>query len=159
VLAEPYCLIGVAVLCAEDAEKARWLHGSSRLSVLRLRTGRPSTLPSPQEAAGYLYTATDRHLMASATASHVVGDPASVVAELNRLVAVTGVNELMVTTSTFGHDERLRSYEVLAEHAAAQGSTITTGAAVGPEGGGTRAAAGGGRSGGGGGRSGGGGGS
>src|SRR5262249_22005100 len=75
-LAEPYCLIGVAVLCAEDAEKARWLHGSSRLSVLRLRTGRPSTLPSPQEAAGYLYTATDRHLMASATASHVVGDPA-----------------------------------------------------------------------------------
>jgi luciferase family oxidoreductase group 1 len=117
-LAEPYCLIGVAVLCANDAEEARWLHGSSRLSVLRLRTGRPSTLPSPEEAAAYPYTAADRALIASATASHVVGDPATVIAVLDRLAALTGVDELMVTTSTFGHAERLRSYELLAEQAA-----------------------------------------
>jgi luciferase family oxidoreductase group 1 len=140
----PYCLIGVAVLCAEDGGTARWLHGSSRLSVLRLRTGRPSTLPSPQEAADHLYTAADRHLMASATASHVVGDPPTVVAELNRLIAITGVDELMVTTSTFGHAERLRSYELLAEHAAGPGSTITAAVAAGPCGGGDRAGGGGG---------------
>ena len=36
-LAEPYCLISVSVLCAEDAATAQWLHGSSRLSMLRLR--------------------------------------------------------------------------------------------------------------------------
>jgi alkanesulfonate monooxygenase SsuD/methylene tetrahydromethanopterin reductase-like flavin-dependent oxidoreductase (luciferase family) len=85
---------------------------------LRLRTGRPSTLPSPEEAAAYPYTAADRALIASATASHVVGDPATVIAELDRLAALTGVDELMVTTSTFGHAERLRSYELLAEQAA-----------------------------------------
>jgi luciferase family oxidoreductase group 1 len=117
VLAEPYCLIGVAVICADDADEARWLHGSSRLSVLRLRTGRPSTLPSPEEAAGHHYTAADRALIASATSSHVVGDPASVGSELNRLLTVTGVDELMVTTSTFGHPERLRSYQLLADEA------------------------------------------
>ncbi len=116
-LAKPYCLIGVSVVCADDADEARRLHGSSRLSVLRLRTGRPSTLPDPDEAASYYYTATDRAVIASATASHVVGDPAAVGAELNRLVAVTGVDELMVTTSTFGHTERLRSYQLLAEEA------------------------------------------
>jgi luciferase family oxidoreductase group 1 len=122
VLAEPYCLIGVAVLCADDAATAHWLHGSSRLSVLRLRTGRPSTLPSPQESASYPYTAADQALIASATASHVVGDPATVLAELNRLVAATGVNELMVTTSAFDHAARLRSYELVAAEASSPGA-------------------------------------
>ena len=60
VLAEPYALIGVAVLCADDAEEAHRLHGSSRLSLLRARTGQPSTLPSPDEASTYPYTAADR---------------------------------------------------------------------------------------------------
>ncbi len=118
VLAEPYALIGVAVLCADDAEEAHRLHGSSRLSLLRARTGQPSTLPSPDEASTYPYTAADRELIASATASHVVGDPDVVVGELNRLAAATGVDELMVTTNTFSHAARLRSYQLLAERAA-----------------------------------------
>jgi len=122
VLAEPYCLIGVAVVCAEDAERARWLHGSSRLSTLRLRTGHPSTLPSPQEAADYPYAGVDRAVIASATGSHVVGDPATVLAELGHLVERTGVDELMVTTSLYDHVDRLRSYELLAG-AAGLGST------------------------------------
>jgi luciferase family oxidoreductase group 1 len=117
VLAEPYCLIGVAVVCAEDHERAQWLHGSSRLSVLRLRAGHPSTLPGPHEAAQYPYTAAERALIRAATSSHVVGDPATVVAQLAELVTVTGVDELMVTTSTFDHADRLRSYDLLAQNA------------------------------------------
>jgi luciferase family oxidoreductase group 1 len=59
-LAEPYCLISVSVVCAEDAAAAQFLHGSSRLSALRLRAGRPSTLPSPDESAGRSYRGGDR---------------------------------------------------------------------------------------------------
>ncbi len=117
VLAQPYCLISVFVLCADDAETARWRHGSARLSALRQRTGHPSTLPSPQEAAGYSYSAAEQDVMAEATASHVVGDPASVAGELGGLVASTGADELMVTTSTFTHDDRLASYKLLAQAA------------------------------------------
>jgi luciferase family oxidoreductase group 1 len=113
-LAEPYCLIGVAVVCADSTERAHWLHGSSRLSLLRLRGGHPSTLPSPEEAADYPYTAADRALLAATSSSHVVGDAATVVAQLAELERVTGVDELMVTTSTFDHADRLRSYELLA---------------------------------------------
>src|SRR3954454_6776654 len=36
-LAKPYVMIGVAAVCAETDERARWLHGSARLSFLRLR--------------------------------------------------------------------------------------------------------------------------
>jgi luciferase family oxidoreductase group 1 len=114
VLAEPYCLIGVAVVCADDEERAEWLHGSSRLSMLRLRSGHPSTLPSPQEAADYAYSEADRALMASTTGSHIVGDPEKVMEGLGELAARTGVDELMITTNTFAHADRLRSYELLA---------------------------------------------
>ncbi len=113
-LAEPHCLISVSVLCAEDAAAAHWLHGSSRLSMLRLRAGRPSTLPSPDEAAGRSYSAAEQAVVDEATGSHVVGDPAAVVDRLDRLVASTGADELMVTTSTFAHGDRLASYELLA---------------------------------------------
>ena len=37
-LDEPYAKVGVAVVCAETDEQARWLHGPARLSFLRLRT-------------------------------------------------------------------------------------------------------------------------
>jgi luciferase family oxidoreductase group 1 len=113
-LAEPYCLISVSVLCAEDAAAAQWLHGSSRLSMLRLRAGHPSTLPSPEEAAGRPYSAAEQTVIAEATGSHVVGDPATVIELLDRLVANTGADELMVTTNTFAHADRLASYELLA---------------------------------------------
>jgi luciferase family oxidoreductase group 1 len=113
-LAEPYCLISVSVLCAEDAETAHWRHGSSRLSMLRLRAGRPSTLPSPEEAAERPYSAAEQAVIAEATGSHMVGDPATVIEQLDQLVETTGTDELMVTTSTFAHADRLASYELLA---------------------------------------------
>ncbi len=117
VLSEPFCLISVSVACAEDGERARWLHGSSRLSMLRLRTGHPSTLPSPEEAAGYPYTDAERAVMAEATASHVVGTPAEVVSALSHLSQRTGVDELMITTSTYDHTDRLESFRLLADGA------------------------------------------
>ena len=112
-LAEPYCLISVAALCAEDAAAAHWLHGSSRLSLLRLRAGRPATLPSPEEAAGRSYSAAEQAVIAEATSSHVVGDPDSVAEALGRLAAATAADELMVTTSTFAQSARLASYRLL----------------------------------------------
>jgi luciferase family oxidoreductase group 1 len=121
VLAEPYCLISVSVLCAEDAATAHWLHGSSRLSMLRQRGGHPSTLPSPEEAAQRPYSAAEQAVIAEATGSHIVGDPATVIEQLDRLVARTGADELMVTTSTFAHADRLASYELLARAGAGPG--------------------------------------
>ncbi|MGD0700585.1 MAG: LLM class flavin-dependent oxidoreductase [Trebonia sp.] len=120
-LKQPYCLISVSVLCAEDAATARWLHGSSRLSTLRLLAGRPATLPSPEEAAERPYSAAEQVVIAEATGSHVVGDPRTVIEQLDRLIASTGADELMVTTSTFAHADRLASYQLLARAAAGPG--------------------------------------
>jgi luciferase family oxidoreductase group 1 len=117
VLAEPYSIVSVSVVCAPDAERAYWLHGSTRLFSLRLRTGHPSTLPSPEEAAEYPYTPEEMAVIDQATGSHIVGDQATVLEHLAILADRTGVDELMVVTSTYSHADRLASYELLA-HAA-----------------------------------------
>jgi luciferase family oxidoreductase group 1 len=113
-LAQPYCLISVSVLCAADAAHAHWLHGSTRLSMLRLRTGRPARLPSPEEAARRSYSSDERAVIGEATGSHLVGDLATVTRRLQQLVDSTGADEVMLTTSTFAHADRLASYELLA---------------------------------------------
>jgi luciferase family oxidoreductase group 1 len=116
-LKQPYSLISVSVLCAKDAATARWLHGSTRLSTLRLKAGRPGPLPSPEEAAITACSTAEQAVIADATKSDVVGDPAAVTDALARLQASTGADELMVTTSTFDHAARLASYELLASAA------------------------------------------
>ena len=114
-LAEPYTMLGVAVVCAETDERARWLHGPGKLSFLRLRSGRPSTFPSPEEAAAYEYTDDERAFVESWTASHVVGSPATVRIGLRELQERTGADELMLTTNLYDHADRIRSYELVAE--------------------------------------------
>ncbi len=114
-LAEPHAMIGVAVLCAESDQHARWLHGSARLSFLRLRTGRPGTFPSPEEAAAYEYTPDQREFVESWTSSHVVGSPETVRDGLLELQRSTASDELMLTTNVYDHGDRLRSYELVAE--------------------------------------------
>ena len=113
--AEPYAMVGVAVVCAETDEHAGWLHGPARLSFLRLRSGRPSTLPSPEEAAAYEYPADERAFVEGWTASHVVGSPGTVRNSLLELQQRTAADELILTTNVYDHADRIRSYELVAE--------------------------------------------
>ena len=123
-LAEPYALISVFALCADDGDRARWLHGPARLSALRQRAGRPSAVPAPDEAAAYAYSAAEQDVIAEVTAAHVVGDPAAVASRLGQILSDTGADELMVTTTTFAHADRLASYELLARALVDQGDGL-----------------------------------
>jgi alkanesulfonate monooxygenase SsuD/methylene tetrahydromethanopterin reductase-like flavin-dependent oxidoreductase (luciferase family) len=108
-------MIGVPVICAETSERARWLSGPSALSFVRLRQGRPQQLPTPEAAAEYVFTPSERELVRSWTAPLIVGDPGEVREQLEALAALTAVDELMITTMVHGPADRLRSYELLAE--------------------------------------------
>ena len=114
VCAEPHAMVAVAVVCAPSDEEARWVAGPSELSALQLRTNRLGPLPTPETAASYVYSSAERELVEMVTATHVVGDPATVRAELEQLIERTGADELMVTTRVHGHDHRRRSYELVA---------------------------------------------
>jgi luciferase family oxidoreductase group 1 len=125
-LDRPYVMIAVPVICAETTEHAQWLAGPSRLSFVRLRQGRPATLPTPEEAAAYTFTPMEREIARGWKAPLILGDPPTVRAGLDALAAATGADELMITTMVHGHADRLRSYELVAD-AWARASSNTVG--------------------------------
>jgi len=119
VLDKPYAMVCASVVLADTTEHARWIAGPGALAFLRLRNGRPGPLPSPQEAADHPYSDLDRMFIEERMSSQVVGDPATVDEQLAKLLDDTGADELMVTTMVYDQADRLRSYELLTELAAA----------------------------------------
>ena len=111
----PFAMIGVQVLCAPSFEEARFLAGASALGFLRLRQGRPGPMPTPEEADAAALTSEERAFLDGRLASAVLGTPADVRSQLADLVERYGVDELMVTTATHRHEDRVRSFELLAE--------------------------------------------
>src|SRR4029077_8880518 len=91
------------------------VHGAAKLSFLRPRARRPSTLPSPEEADAYGYSPDERAFVESWTSSHVVGSPAAVQEGLLELRERAAADELILTTNVYDHSDRIRSYELIAE--------------------------------------------
>ena len=114
-LAEPYALIAVSAIAADTEAEARRLSRSGELSFVRLRAGRPGTLPSPEEAEQYAFTPGERQLLESRGSAHVAGDPGQVAAALQQLQQETQADELMITTMVHDPAARLRSYELVAK--------------------------------------------
>lgn len=115
VLERPYAMIAASVLAADTDAEAMRLAMSGALQFLRLRQGQPGLVPTPEEAAAYPYTEQERGFVEDRLGGQIIGSPATVRAGVEELVERTGVDELMVVTSTHDGADRLRSYELLAE--------------------------------------------
>ncbi|MFB6819578.1 LLM class flavin-dependent oxidoreductase [Streptomyces sp. NPDC056347] len=115
VLDAPYALIGVAALAADDEREARRQVLSGALSMVRLRTGRPGLVPTPEEAEAYDYSPMEREFVDSWLTNIVHGTADQVRTGLNDLAARTGADELMITANAHGGEARLRSYELIAD--------------------------------------------
>ena len=113
-LAEPYAMVGVAVLCAESDEQARWLHGSARLSFLA--SARAGQAPPLTRGGGcvrvHARPAGVRRERALVPRRRLARDGARRAA---RAAACNGADELMLTTNVYDHLDRLRSYELVSE--------------------------------------------
>ncbi|HEY3842722.1 MAG TPA: LLM class flavin-dependent oxidoreductase [Acidimicrobiales bacterium] len=113
-LEEPRAMVAVSVICAPSEDEARWLAGSSALSILQLRTGRLGLLPSPDEAAAYSFSAAELAIVEEAMATHLVGDPESVGQGLSQLQHRTGADEIMLSTRAHSYEARVRSLTLIA---------------------------------------------
>lgn len=111
----PSAVLAVAVVCGETEEHARRISSSMELAWVRLRSGKPGPLPSPEEALAYPYTPAERRLADTYRSMQIVGDASTVRARIEEVAEHTAADEIMVTTNVHDHAERLRSYERLAE--------------------------------------------
>jgi luciferase family oxidoreductase group 1 len=114
-LSEPYALIGVSALAADSKDEAHRQVRAHALAMIRLRTGRPGLVPSPEEAEAYDYSPMEQEFADSWLNNVVYGTPDEVRAGLDALAGRTGVQELMITANAHGGEARVRSYDLIAD--------------------------------------------
>ena len=116
-LDRPYVCVSVDVMVGETEEQAGRMAQGHALWVLGIRSGEGAIpFPSPDESRSHAWTEDEEELVADRVSTQVVGSPEQVVERLERLVRITRADELVVTTMTHDHADRVRSYELLAKH-------------------------------------------
>jgi alkanesulfonate monooxygenase SsuD/methylene tetrahydromethanopterin reductase-like flavin-dependent oxidoreductase (luciferase family) len=115
-LDRPYVSVSADVVVAEDEETARELAAGYGLWVRSIRSGEGAIeFPTPKEAREHIWTDADRELVADRVDTQFVGSPGQVADQLEQLRDATDADELLVTTITHDHADRVRSYQLLAK--------------------------------------------
>jgi luciferase family oxidoreductase group 1 len=123
-LEEPWMMVGVQVIAAESDAAARRLFTTPQQRFLRLIRNQPVELLPPVDSMDGLWTAGERAAVESRLRAAVVGSETTVKAGLERLVAATGADELIVVTDTWDHEARLESYRRVGALASQQVSEL-----------------------------------
>jgi luciferase family oxidoreductase group 1 len=118
VLAEPYMMVGVAVIAAETDAAARRLFTTAQQRFLRLIRNQPVELLPPVDSMDSLWTPPERVAVENRLGAAIVGSEATVKTGLEALVRATGAREVIAVTDTYEHQDRLDSYRRVATVAA-----------------------------------------
>jgi len=114
-LERPYVSVSADVV-ADDEATARELATGYGLWVRSIRSGAGAiAFPAPEQARAHTWTDADRALVADRVDTQFVGSPKQVAGQLGQLQEATGADELIITTITHDHADRVHSYQLLAE--------------------------------------------
>ena len=116
VLDRPYVSVSADVVVAGTEAEARELATGYGLWVRSIRTAEGAIqFPTPEQARRHVWSDADRELVADRIDTQFVGTPRQVADQLERLRDATEADELIITTITHDHADRVRSYQLLAE--------------------------------------------
>ena len=120
-LTKPYVSVSADVVVAEDEHKARELASGYGQWVRSIRAAEGAIqFPTPEQAAAYEWPEGGRELVEDRVQTQFIGTAKQVADRLEVLREATGADELIVTTITHDHADRVRSFELLAEEWAAR---------------------------------------
>ncbi|KKB39620.1 LLM class flavin-dependent oxidoreductase [Bacillus thermotolerans] len=117
VLDKPYAMVGVNIFAADTEERAQWLATSQQQQFLSLRRGEPTQLKPPIDNIDEVWSpfekaAIERSLDSRST---IIGTPDMVKEKLKSFIDETQADEVIVNSQVFHHEDRLRSYEIVAD--------------------------------------------
>lgn len=111
----PHAILAVSAIVAPTDEEAKFLSGSQALSWALFHSGQIRKLVPPEAAAAHDYTPRERGIIESQSPLWIIGSPETVKADIERRAEASGADEVMVTTTIWDYELRLRSYRLLAE--------------------------------------------
>jgi luciferase family oxidoreductase group 1 len=112
---KPLAAVCVWAMAAETEQEAARLFTSREMWRLGRDRGVFSALPSPEEAADYVYTDGERARIERLRARSLYGTPDVVGEKLRTLAATLDVEEVAILTTLHDPEARRRSYTLLAE--------------------------------------------
>ena len=114
-LQRPYAMVGVNVIAAETDRDAKRLFTSAQQQFTNLLRGTRGLLRPPIDDIETYWSPAEKVQASRMLARSFVGASETVGVELERFIAETGADELMVASAIHDHAARLRSYQILAD--------------------------------------------
>ena len=111
-LERPHAMAVVNVVVADTDREAERLFTSIQQQFANLYRGTPVQLQPPRETMQDYWSPQEQAGVDHTLRYACVGSPATVRSRLADFIAMTGVDELMVTASLYEHRARLRSFEL-----------------------------------------------
>lgn len=114
---QPHAMVGVPVIAAESDEEARYLATSVLQQILNLIRHAPTPVPPPIASMDGRWSPAERAAVQDHLGASIIGGPETVKSRLEEFVASTGADELIIHSGFYRHEDRKRSYEIVAEAA------------------------------------------
>ena len=117
-LARPHAMVGVNIIAAGTDAEARRLATTQQMSFTNMFRGVRGFSQPPIDDIEAWWTPAEKAQVSAMLARSIVGGPDTIRAGLSALVEETGADELMVVSDIYNHEDRLRSFELIAQAAA-----------------------------------------
>ncbi|MGO1343592.1 LLM class flavin-dependent oxidoreductase [Chromohalobacter japonicus] len=113
VLDAPYVMLGIPLVAADSDAHAQYLATTQQQKFLNLIRGKSTRTLPPVESLDW--SPQERAMVSQNLGAAIVGGPDTIRDELENLLAHTQADELMINGDFYDHEDRRRSYEILAD--------------------------------------------
>jgi luciferase family oxidoreductase group 1 len=114
-LQKPHVALGINVVAADTDSAAQRIFTSHQQAFVMLRRGAPGQIPAPIDDISTFWTPAEQAMASQSLLCSAIGSPAAVERKIQKFIEVTEPDELFITGLLYGQQDRLRSYELVAE--------------------------------------------
>ncbi|MFG0261757.1 MAG: LLM class flavin-dependent oxidoreductase [Novipirellula sp. JB048] len=115
VLDQPYLMLGVPLVAAESDAEAEFLATTTYQRILALVRGQSLLMRPPVESMTGLWQPHEEQAVKEFLSLAMIGGAAALQQRLQALLQHTEADELIFTCDLYEHQDRLRSFDILAE--------------------------------------------
>ena len=116
-LDKPHVMVGVNVIAAETDEEAEYIATSHQLQFLNIRRGVQSKLQPPVKNMDDMWSPMEKAAVFESLDPNttIIGGPETVKQKLQNIQEKTSADEIIISSQIYHLQDRLRSYEIVAE--------------------------------------------
>ena len=117
-------MVGVNIIAADTDREAKRLATTQQMSFTNMFRGTRGLSQPPIDDIETYWSPVEKMQAMRMLARSIVGSPATVRAGLDKLIADTGADELMIVSDVFDHSARLHSYDLIAQAHVQRGKVL-----------------------------------